>query len=221
MNKIWDKIVKDYIETRPWLAQKLPDSLLGGAIVKGFTTLGAQLKKLPLHQLDHVQRILANGGYSGYAEMLVDRPAMRALWVPTKVRRLVRNKCVTTVFVNDIVDTLESSVAAFSLFKYHHSGTGTGAEAVGDTGLGTPRESARDVGTQVDGASANIYKSVATTTYTNTWAITEHGLFNTAGTGGPPVTGGDLMDRTLFAAINVVSTNQIEWTFTITFTAGG
>jgi hypothetical protein len=210
--------LRNFIESKTWLAKRIPDF---GGTIRVQTGLAANLKVLPDLNRDEVERLVANGGYAGIRELLLDRPNLEGLWLPTKVGRLVKNRKVTDVFVNDIVDTLESSVAAFSAFKYHHSGTGIAAENQTDTALGTPRESARDVGTQVDGASSNIYKSVATTTYTNTWAITEHGLFNTAGAGGPPVTGGDLMDRTVFSAINVVATNQIEWTFTITFTAGG
>ena len=95
---------------------------------------------------------------------------------------------------------------------------GTGNEDIADVGLGTPRDGARDVGTQVQGASAVAYKSVATTTYNATkqslsmvcsirwcwrpWWWT-------------------LMDRSKFAAINVVATNQIEWTYELTIAAGG
>ncbi len=138
----------------------------------------------------------------------------------TDVRREVRDKVVTDDFCEDIVDNLITEVSAFGDYKYHHSGEGVGAEAAADSALGTPREDNRDVGTQVED-SPKVYKSIATTTYGSTWAITEHGLFNTAGAGGPPVTGGILMDRTKFAAINVVNLNQIEWTFTIAFTSGG
>ena len=129
-------------------------------------------------------------------------------------RRQVKNRCVTNAYVNLLVDELQASVAAHSTFKYHDSGTGTVAEAASDVGLGTPWGGARDVGTQVEGATANIYKSVATTTYTGTFAITEHGIFNAA-------TVGTLMDRSVFAAINVVNGNQIEWTYELTVSSGG
>lgn len=138
----------------------------------------------------------------------------------TNVRREVRDKVVTDDFCEDIVDNLITEVAAFGNYKYHHSGTGVGNEAASDATLGTPVEDARDVGTQVEDSS-KVYKSIATVDYTGTHNITEHGLFNTAGAGGPPVTGGILMDRTKFAAIGVVSGNQIEFTFTIAFTSGG
>jgi len=132
----------------------------------------------------------------------------------TDVRRVVKDRVVTDAFVAFVVDQLQTETSAFGDFKYHDSGIGTGNEAAGDTGLGTPWGGARTVGTQTEGATANIYKSVATTTYNATKAITEHGLFNAA-------TGVTLMDRTKFAAINVVDGNQIQFTFEISFTAGG
>ena len=138
----------------------------------------------------------------------------------TEERREVRDKVVTDDFCEFIVDQLISETSAFGDFKYHHSGKGTNAENATDSGLQTPELDARTVGTQVEDSS-KVYKSIATETFDDTAAITEHGLFNTAGGGGPPVTGGILMDRTKFAAINVVNTNQIEWTFTIAFTSGG
>lgn len=133
--------------------------------------------------------------------------------------RVILNRVVTDDFCEDIVDNLIAEVSAFGDYKYHHSGTGVGAEAAGDAGLGTPVEDNRDVGTQVEDSS-KVYKSIATTTYGSAFNITEHGLFNTAGAGGPPVTGGILMDRTKFTSIGVVSGNQIQWTFTIAFTSG-
>ena len=111
-------------------------------------------------------------------------------------------KVVTTAFANFLAAQLITDSVAIGDFKYHDSGTGTVAEAAGDVGLGTPWGGARDVGTQVQGGDATKYKSVATTTYTGTFAITEHGLFNAA-------TGVTLMDRSVFAAVNVVSGNQI------------
>lgn len=127
---------------------------------------------------------------------------------------IVSRKCVTTAFVNLLVDALQSTTGLnFDAFKYHDSGTGTGDEAVGNTGLGTPCGEARDTGTQTEGA-ANIYKSVATHTYAGGFAITEHGLFNASAVG-------TLMDRSKFTVVNVVATEKIEFTYQLTCTAGG
>ncbi len=171
-----------------------------------------------------IQRLFtkAGGGEGGGA--LVAHTVLTARLivdgVATDVRREVRDKVVTDDFCEDIVDNLIAEVSAFGDYKYHHSGTGVVAENATDSGLGTPELDARTVGTQVEDSS-KVYKSIATETFDATAAITEHGLFNTAGAGGPPVTGGILMDRTKFAAINVESGNQIEWTFTMSFTSGG
>ncbi len=127
---------------------------------------------------------------------------------------VVCERVVTDAFVAALVDTLQSSVASFSDFKYHDSGTGTNVEAAADTVLQTPCGEARDVGTQIEGATANIYKSVATNTYGGTFAITEHGLFNNAAAG-------TLMDRSVFSAINVDSGDKIEFTYQLTCTSGG
>ena len=113
-----------------------------------------------------------------------------------------------------IVDQLITETSVFGDFKYHDSGTGVGAEAVGDSVLGTPTGESLSVGTQVE-TDHDTYKSVATDTYAGTFAITEHGLFNHA----TPASG-TLMDRTVFSAINVVSGNQIEFTFEGSFAAG-
>ncbi len=135
------------------------------------------------------------------------------LWKEDKrARRRVIDKCITTAYVTFLALMHQTDTTTIGDFKYHDSGIGTGDEGVGDVGLGTPWGGARNVGTQV--ASTNTYQSVATTTYNATKAITEHGLFNAD-------SGVTLMDRTKFAAINVVSGNQIQFTYTITFTAGG
>lgn len=138
-------------------------------------------------------------------------------------RRKIFNKKVTTAYCEFLAAQHQTDTSAVGDFKYHHSGSGgAGGEFITDVGLVTPVEDARDVGTQVAGGV--IYTSVATTTYTAGYcpvAISEHGLFNDPGAGGPPVTGPTLMDRTTFADINVITGNQIEWTFAITFVAGG
>ena len=134
--------------------------------------------------------------------------------------RCVIDHVVTDDFVEFVIDQLIAESSAFGDFKYHHSGTGTNAENATDSALQTPELDARTVGTQVEDSS-KVYKSIATETFDDTAAIIEHGLFNTAGAGGPPVTGGILMDRTkLGAASNVVATNQIEWTFKLTLASG-
>ena len=130
-----------------------------------------------------------------------------------KALGIIARKKVTDAFVAYLVDSLQNSTTApMDVFKYHDSGTGTNAENKTDTALQTPCGEARDTGTQTEGATGNIYKSVATHTYAGSFAITEHGLFSAA-------SAGTLMDRSVFAAINVVATDQIEFTYQLTCTS--
>jgi hypothetical protein len=124
---------------------------------------------------------------------------------------------VTTEFVNYLVDQLQAESSDFGDFKYHLSGTGTDAEAIGDTELQTPDGTSRAVGTQTEGASDEIYRSVATISYSSSLAITEHGIFNEQYAAAQ--TDGILLDRSVFSAINVENGDQIEFTYELTVNA--
>ena len=126
---------------------------------------------------------------------------------------VVSYRLVTTAFVNFVVDQLQTETSVFGDFKYHDSGVGTTDPAITDTTIETTDGESRATGTQTE-TSANVYASVATIAYTTTKAITEHGLFNDA-------TAGTLMDRSEFAAVNVVSGDSIQYTYSFTVTAGG
>ena len=126
---------------------------------------------------------------------------------------LVSCRVVTTAFVNFVVDQLQTETSAFGDFLYHDSGVGTTAENITDTDIETTDAESRAAGSQTEGATANIYKSVGTIAYTSSLAITEHGLFNAS-------TGVLLMDRTVFGAINVVNGNSIEFSYELTLTPG-
>lgn len=134
---------------------------------------------------------------------------------------VVSRKVVTDTGVGFIVDAFQNSVEAENM-KYHALGTGTNAEAVGDTALQTELTTeytgnVRATGTTEEGATANIYKTVGTNTLdSGTPAVTEHGIFsaNAAGV---------LLDRSKFSAINLVGANGdgIQSTYQLTFTSGG
>lgn len=124
---------------------------------------------------------------------------------------LISTRVVTTAGVNAIVDALQGTFT-LSDFKYHGMGTGGTAEAVGDTTLVTQVET-RATGTQTEGASANIYRSVATITATATRAIVEHGLFSAS-------SGGTLLDRSVFTVINLANGDSIQFTYELTLPAG-
>ena len=122
-------------------------------------------------------------------------------------------RLVTTAFVSFVVDQLQTETSVFGDFKYHDSGVGTTAENVANTDMETTDGESRATGTQTE-SSATVYQSVGTISYTTTKAITEHGLFNAS-------TSVTLMDRSLFSAINVVSGDSIQFTYSLTVSAGG
>lgn len=123
-------------------------------------------------------------------------------------------RVVTTAFVNFMVDQLQAETSEWGDFKFHDSGVGTTAANVSDTDIETTDGESRATGTQTEGASANIYRSVGTISYTTTKAITEQGLFSQS-------TGATLMDRHVFTAINVVNGDSIQFTYELTVSAGG
>ena len=130
-------------------------------------------------------------------------------------------RVVTTAGVNFIVDAFQNTVEVENL-KFHGIGTGTNAEAVGDTALQTELttqynpDNTRATGSTTEGASANIYRTVGTNPVDATVAITEHGIFSQAATGG-----GTLLDRSVFSVINLVSGDSIQSTYDLTFSSGG
>lgn len=125
----------------------------------------------------------------------------------------VSRRVVTTAGVNAMRD---QCLGTFTLanFKYHEMGTGNTAEAVGDTLLVTYVET-RSTGTQVSGGTG-AYQTVATITATTTRAIVEHGVFSvvTSNTA-------TLLDRSVFSVINLLNGDSIQFTYTITWSAGG
>ena len=123
----------------------------------------------------------------------------------------VSYRVVTDAFINELVDQLQAEDSTWGDFKWHDSGIGTTAEAAGDTTIETSDGESRVSGSQVEGATSKIYKSVGTISYTTTKAITEHGLFNAS-------TGGELMDRSVFSAINVVNGTAIEHSYELSVT---
>lgn len=124
---------------------------------------------------------------------------------------LISTKVVTDAGVNAIV---QGFLAAFTIanFNFHASGTGTTAEAASQTALVT-EVATRSSGAQTVGASNNIYRTVATITYGASLAITEHGIFSASSVG-------TLLDRSVFAAINVISGDSIQFTYELTLPSG-
>ena len=127
---------------------------------------------------------------------------------------IVGRRVVTTAFVDFMVDELQAETSVWGDFKFHDSGVGTTAAVIGDTDIETTDGESRATGTQTEGASSNIYRSVGTISYTTTKAITEHGLFSAS-------TGAVLMDRTVFTVVNVVNGDSIQFTYELTVSSGG
>ncbi len=101
-----------------------------------------------------------------------------------------------------------------SAMNFHDSGTGTVAATSTDSGLQTQAGPAtRATGVQSNPVT-NQYRSVGTIAYTTGLAITEWGIFSAS-------TAGTMWDRRVFAAINVVNGDSIQYTYTLTITAGG
>jgi hypothetical protein len=134
---------------------------------------------------------------------------------------VVSYRMVTTAGVTALATDFKDGTAEVTNFKYHGCGTGVGAEATGDTTLGTESttvlnpDSTRATGVNTN-PSANVYQSVGTLTFDGSAAVTEHGILSQAATGG-----GTLWDRSVFAAVNVSSGDSIQFTYQGTFPAGG
>lgn len=135
---------------------------------------------------------------------------------------LVSLRVVTDTGVAAIVDGFQNTFE-IETFNYHGIGTGTNAEAVGNTALQTELTTeytgnVRATGTQSE-PSANIYRTTGTNTLdSGTPAVTEHGIFTQAATGG-----GTLLDRSIFSAINLVGANGdgLQSQYSLTISSGG
>lgn len=166
-----------------------------------------------------------------HLEVLTGASAVGVLWMK-KIKAdgteldygLASLRVVTTAGVNKIVALLNTTDAVTGVnFKYHGYGTGVTAEASTDTALVTELttqynpDNTRPTGTQTIGASANIYRTVATLTPdSGSPVLREHGVFSAT-------TAGTLLDRTLFAAVTLDTTvgDSLQTTYELTLAAGG
>ncbi len=134
---------------------------------------------------------------------------------------LVGINLVTDAGVEYIVDAFQNIVEV-EIMNFHGIGTGSTAEAVGDTALVTElttqytTDNTRATGTTVEGASANIYRTVGTNPVDATVALREHGVLNQAAVGG-----GVLLDRTVYALITLDSGDSLQSTYELTINSGG
>lgn len=135
---------------------------------------------------------------------------------------LVSCRVVTNAGVAYIVDAFQG-LTTLPNMKYHGVGTGTTAESAGQTALVTElttqysTSNTRPTGTTGEqSGQSNTYETTATITVSAAVAITEHGILSQAATGG-----GVLLDRSVFAAVNLASSESLQATYDLTFTAGG
>jgi len=136
---------------------------------------------------------------------------------------LMSLRVVTDAGVGYIVDAFQNTVELENM-KYHGYGTGSTAEAAGDTALVTEltteyaTDNVRPTGTTIEGATANIFRTVATLSPNSggTIALREHGVFSQAA-----VAGGVMLDRTVYAVVNVTaSADSLQTTYDFTLTSG-
>ena len=134
---------------------------------------------------------------------------------------LISTKVITDAGVTFLRDDFNNNGQDITTMNFHGCGTGTNAEAVGDTALQTESTTAlnpdntRATGTRSVPAG-NQFRSVGTLTFDASVAVTEHGILSQSATGG-----GSLWDRSVFSAINVVSADSIQFTYTLTLSSGG
>ncbi|MEW6211347.1 MAG: hypothetical protein AB1631_23480 [Acidobacteriota bacterium] len=135
---------------------------------------------------------------------------------------IVSRRLVTTAGVNYIVDAFQNSVELEN-FKFHGIGTGSLAEATGDTALGAELttqynpDNTRATGNLAEGASSNIFHTEGTNTLdANGVVLREHGVFTQAA-----APGGTLLDRSVFAAITLDSGDALLSKYELTANAGG
>ena len=137
---------------------------------------------------------------------------------------LASMRVVTTAGVAYLAADMASGANDINLFRFHGIGTGSTAEAVGDTALVTESttalnpDSTRATGSQASATVGNnaTYTTVGTLTADGAIAAVEHGIFTQAATGG-----GTLWDRSVFSVVNLASADSLQATYVCTFNSGG
>lgn len=178
------------------------ENSLGTAILKFFRTLA--------HPIDADGQV--KPGLLNYLAAYGLRiPFITGIWSDS---RLISN-LTTTAGKAGVASRINGSGGA-AAFTYIAVGTGTTAAAIGDTtletelaasGLSRANATASIVTTDTTNDSARL---VQTFTVTGTAAVTESGVLNAS-------SGGTLLARQVFSAVNVVNGDslQVTWTFDV------
>lgn len=131
-------------------------------------------------------------------------------------------RVVTDAFADLLVDSFQDTESnLLDEFVYHGVGETNTAEDASDTDLLAEltteydSDNTRATGSQTEGASTNIFRTVGTNTFDASVALVEHGIFNNATVGS-----GTLLDRTVFAVVNLGSGESLQSTYDLTITAG-
>lgn len=138
---------------------------------------------------------------------------------------LISLDLITNVGAAYIVSSMMATQTISNL-RYHALGSSNASLLVTNTALATELASSystpntRQVGTATQGSSANIFVSVASTTFTTTVSVAEWGLFSQASTLVGSPAGGTLFDRSTFATQNVLATFAAKTTYTLTVASG-
>lgn len=125
---------------------------------------------------------------------------------------LVSCRKVTLAFAERLVDAMITSGDVIDSFNQHKQGSGSTAEASGDTALVSAQAGAQAVtggAAMTHGASSNIFRTVGTLTAGSAYGIREHGVFNAS-------TGGILLDRSVVTNIDVNTDDVVTWTYELT-----
>ena len=132
-------------------------------------------------------------------------------------------RLVTDVGVTFLRDAFNNSSggAEPEAMNFHGIGTGNTAEAQGDTDLQTElttqyqTDNRRATGTQGTNGT-NVYQTIGANTVDAAVAIVEHWIFSIATVGS-----GTLLDRSVFAVINLPDGGSLQSTYEYTMNAGG
>lgn len=125
-------------------------------------------------------------------------------------------KEITAEFTKYLVDAMMDSAIVMDDFDKHAQGDGSTAETDTQTAL-VSQQSTRRTGSQTHGSTSNIYKSVATITAIAAYTAIEHGIFDSM-----TATTDILLDRTIVGSPpNLVTDDEVEWTYELTINAGG
>lgn len=145
-------------------------------------------------------------------------PCPQALWLDYGLASV---RVVTDVGVDFIVDAFQNSTELETM-KFHGIGQGSNVEAAADVILDAELtteysvDNTRATGSTEEGASSNIYRTIGTNTVDSAVGIEEHGIFDQA-----DVTGGVLLDRSVFSVINLGNGDSLQSTYDLTVSAGG